>query len=39
MSWDNSTQAGFSLEGIGLTGYGAASKKEIICAAAKPLRI
>ena len=38
MSWDNATQAGCSLEGIGLTGYGTASKKEIMCAAAPPLR-
>ena len=38
MSWDNAMQAGFSLQGIGLIGYGAAGKKkEIMCAAAKPL--
>ena len=27
MSWDNSMQAGFSPEGIGLTGYRTAGKK------------
>ncbi len=37
MSWNNSTQAGFSLEGIGLTGYGIAGKKEIMYTAASPL--
>ncbi len=37
MSWDNFTHAGFSHQSIGLTGHRAASKKEIMCAAASPL--
>ncbi len=28
MSWDNSTQAGFSLKGVGLTGYGTAGYQQ-----------